>query len=313
MHLHHTGSKTKNRQLRLTLSFHKLFTFYIKDIVKLGQMGNKRQIGIMQGRLLPKYLGKYQAHPLGYWEKEFDLAKELRLYCIEFILDFNDAEQNPLLSDAGVKKIQAKIAGTGVQVRSICADYFMEAPLHRADSSVMKRGRLILDTLIRNGKKIGITDIVIPCVDQSSLHTEDDIERFVEALAPAIVTAELNHINLSLETDLDPVSFTSLLNRFPSPNVTVNYDTGNSASLGFDPLEEFACYGTRISDIHIKDRKLGGGSVILGTGDTNFDFFFKAVEKINFTGPFIMQVFRDEEGVSVFKQQLDWFTKTYLA
>ena len=276
-------------------------------------MGNIRQIGIMQGRLLPKYKGRYQAHPLGYWESEFDLAKELGLYCIEFILDFNDAEQNPLLSDAGVEKILAKIKETGVEVRSICADYFMDAPLHHQDLSVMKQGRRILDILIRNGKKIGITDIVIPCVDQSSLHTEDDIERFIEALAPVIEKAELNQINLSLETDLNPIAFTSLLNRFPSPNITVNYDTGNSASLGFDPLEEFACYGSRISDIHIKDRKLGGGSVMLGTGDTDFERFFKAVEKISFTGPFIMQVFRDDEGFSVFKQQLDWFSKKYLA
>jgi sugar phosphate isomerase/epimerase len=177
----------------------------------------------------------------------------------------------------------------------------------------MKHGRTILTRLITNGKKIGITDIVIPCVDQSSLHTSDDVQRFVEALAPVIEIAELNDINLSLETDLDPVAFGALLEKFPSKNITVNYDTGNSASLGFDPIEEFDCYGSRITDIHIKDRKLGGGSIILGTGDTNFERFFTAVEKINFTGPFIMQVFRDDEGVSVFKQQLDWFTKKYLS
>ena len=33
-------------------------------------------------------------------------------------------------------------------------------------------------------------------------------------------------------------------------------------------------YGNKISDIHIKDRKLGGNSVILGKGDADFKSFF---------------------------------------
>ena len=29
----------------------------------------KNKFGIMQGRLLPKYQDRYQAHPVGYWQK----------------------------------------------------------------------------------------------------------------------------------------------------------------------------------------------------------------------------------------------------
>ena len=54
-------------------------------------------IGVMQGRLLPKYKGRYQAHPLGYWQDEFYIAKDLGLDCIEFILDYENAELNPLM------------------------------------------------------------------------------------------------------------------------------------------------------------------------------------------------------------------------
>ena len=42
----------------------------------------------MQGRLLPKYKGRYQAHPFGYWQDEFPIASELGLDCIEFIFDY---------------------------------------------------------------------------------------------------------------------------------------------------------------------------------------------------------------------------------
>ena len=54
------------------------------------------QIGVMQGRLLPKYNGRYQAHPVGYWMEEFEIARSIDLDLIEFILDFNEVEKNPL-------------------------------------------------------------------------------------------------------------------------------------------------------------------------------------------------------------------------
>mgnify|MGYP001769657573 CR=1 FL=1 len=66
---------------------------------------NSYRIGVMQGRLLPKYMGRYQAHPLGYWQKEFALARGLGLDFIEFILDHNDVGMNPLMSEEGAREI----------------------------------------------------------------------------------------------------------------------------------------------------------------------------------------------------------------
>ncbi|SVE10917.1 uncharacterized protein METZ01_LOCUS463771, partial [marine metagenome] len=40
------------------------------------------KIGIMQGRLLPKFKHQFQAHPFGYWQEEFHLAKKINLECI---------------------------------------------------------------------------------------------------------------------------------------------------------------------------------------------------------------------------------------
>ncbi len=58
-------------------------------------------IGVIQGRLLPKYQERYQAHPINYWQNEFEIANEIGLDCIEFILDFNEVELNPLLKEGG--------------------------------------------------------------------------------------------------------------------------------------------------------------------------------------------------------------------
>ena len=93
--------------------------------------------------------------------------------------------------------------------------------------------------------------------------------------------------------------------------MTVTYDTGDRAALGYDPKEELELYGERISNIHIKDRLRGGGSVVLGTGDTRFERFFGALRTLRFSGPFIMQAYRDDEGMALFRSQFQWLTSRF--
>lgn len=266
----------------------------------------KHKVGVMQGRLVPKYKKQYQSHPVSYWDKEFDVAARLGLDLVEFIVDLDGIEVNPMMSSEGLNRVAEVAAQTGVGVSSICADCFMAAPLHSTDPLVARSSVIYLRTLIDHAPRLSISDIVIPCVDQSSLRSEEDTIRFVAALEPLIDDAGRNGVNLSLETDLDPERFARLLERFSSPHVTVNYDTGNSASLGYDPREELAAYGGKISDIHIKDRVKGGGSVVLGTGNTDFDAFFDALGPLDYQGFFILQAYRDDEGVGIFGRQLDW-------
>ena len=270
-------------------------------------MNNK--LGVMQGRLVPKYQGRYQAFPIGMWQEEFKVAKECGLNLIEFILDFNDAEENPLLKLGGIDEIISISKNTGVSVQTICADYFMEAPLHSNDDKVTVKSFKVLERLLEAAEVLKITDIVIPCVDQSSLKTKEAVNRFVRQMVKIIPRIEKQNINLSLETDLPPKPFIELLDRLNSKNITVNYDIGNSAALGFNSDEELEAYGDRITDIHIKDRILGGGPVTLGEGDANFSKFFKKLKGCDYQGPFIMQAYRDDEGVEMFKKQLDWIGK----
>jgi len=268
-------------------------------------------IGAIQGRLLPKYKGRYQAHPVGYWEDEFPIANQLGLDCIEFILDFNDAEINPLLRSGGVDEILAISEKTGVIAKTVCADYLMEAPLHSESNDIAETSEEVLRRLIHSSAALGATDIVIPCVDQSSLEDDKAVDRFVTRLTPILELAENKNVNLSLECDLPPAPFYDLLHCFDTARLTVNYDIGNSAALGYDAVEELDAYGERITDIHIKDRVLDGGSVVLGTGNANFERFFDKLKSFDYTGPFLMQAYRDDEGLSVFKEQLEW-VKPYL-
>jgi sugar phosphate isomerase/epimerase len=76
--------------------------------------------------------------------------------------------------------------------------------------------------------------------------------------------------------------------------------------MGYSIEEELNVYGDRISDIHIKDRTQEGKSVKLGTGNANIPGFFELLDKYNYHGPYIMQAYRDEEGITIFKEQFEW-------
>ena len=263
----------------------------------------------MQGRLLPKYKERYQAHPLGYWKNEFPIASKLGLDSIEFILDYNNAEENPLLAPDGIESIQKVEKTSGIKVRSICADYFMEAPIHSDDSKIVDKSIGVLSRLIDNASIMNVKDIVLPCVDKSSLKNEKYKNKFINNIKKITNIAEVANINICLETDLEPTSFANMIDLIGSANVTINYDIGNSAAMGYNLEEEFRAYGDKISDLHVKDRLFGLGPVPLGEGDANIPKVFELLFKNDYQGLIIFQAFRDDEGVEVFKNQLSWFNK----
>jgi len=273
-------------------------------------MSKKINIGVMQGRLLPKYQGRYQAHPVDNWKPEFKLAKSKSLDCIEFILDYNDVEKNPLMNEKGITEIKKEVNDNEVKVLSVCADYFMEAPFHQDNDYEISKSQNILKRLIDSSAILGIENIIIPCVDKSSLQVQY-FEKFILNIEELINYAEKNSINICLETDLPPKEFKSLIDSFPNSNIKVNYDIGNSASLGYNIKEEFKYYGNYISDVHIKDRLLNGGSVELGTGNADFNSLLSELTKIEYSGLIILQAYRDDQGLNIFDKQYEFFINKF--
>ena len=116
--------------------------------------------------------------------------------------------------------------------------------------------------------------------------------------------SERVNVEIGLETDLAPREFRQLLDTFSHPLLKANYDIGNSASLGYNIEEEFNEYGSYINNIHIKDRKRNGGTVPLGTGDADFKKFFEMVQKIGYTGSFILQAARERSEIETAKKNI---------
>ena len=266
-------------------------------------MGLTKQIGIMQGRLSPRIDGKIQAYPAKTWQKEFEIAKEIGYSAIEWIVE-KPLEINALMSKSGMQEIKEIILKTGVRVDYVCADIFMQQPLVRMSEKIKEENKKILEQILINSKGIGAIGVEIPFVDASSIKTESEIEELISVTEDAFKLAGEIGIDVSLETDLNAREFKKLLEKIDLDHVKANYDIGNSASLGYEPLEELENYGQKILNVHVKDRKLGSTTVPLGTGNADIRRVFEKLDEIGYTGGITMQAARGEDDVATAREQL---------
>jgi L-ribulose-5-phosphate 3-epimerase len=266
--------------------------------------------GIMQGRLSPPEGSRFQSFPRHSWRQELSRAREAGLSYIEWIYDEYGASVNPIASEEGIAELSALKQESGVQTPAICGDWLMDYPLVRCSEKQRALRERVLHDLLRWGKKIGASRVVLPFVDASSVRTEQEKGVVLGVLQRALPVSEEVGVEMHLEADFSPTDFASFLARIPHPSVKVNYDTGNSSGLGYIASEEFAAYGNRIGSIHIKDRlRLLDGKVAtkpLGEGSADFDDVFTSIRKIGYSGGFTLQVARGVDGdeVNWIKQQL---------
>jgi L-ribulose-5-phosphate 3-epimerase len=258
-----------------------------------------QRIAIMQGRLLAPSGQSIQSFPRDRWREEFALAAEAGVEAIEWIYDVQGADVNPLATDSGVADMRALSRQHGIAVVSLCADYFLECPLVRVapDSVGDLAGHLVW--LIERCRQAGIARVVLPFVDAARIDTPLDERRTVEFLRQILPLCAAAGVELHLETSLAPRPFSSLLAQMPDPLLRVNYDSGNSASQGYDVAGELAAYGTRIGSVHIKDRIHGGGTVPLGAGDADLPALLSGLAGLRYQGDYVLQVARGTGGGEV--------------
>ena len=211
------------------------------------------RVAVMQGRLLPPTAGRFQSFPVGSWTAEFGLAAQAGLDCLEWIYDEFGALDNPIATDVGADSMLALGAEHHVGVVSLCADYFMDRPLLRSTPAELEERFNQLEWLLRRCRRLGVERVVLPFVDASAIASADELLEAAGILARAAAFAGEIGVELHLETSLPPAPFAQLLAVLPPDVVKVNYDIGNSASLGYNPREEFGAYGERVGSVHIKD------------------------------------------------------------
>ena len=269
------------------------------------------RIGIMQGRLSKPINNKIQSFPVNTWENEFYLAKDIGFELIEWVLDEN-IEDNPILSKKHFSKINIIKKQTGININSICCDYFMKNSLSRNSESYRKKNLEILNFLIEESCPLNNIKIIdFPLLGEASLKKKKNLEDYKNIFLKLEKKILDNNLMIALETDLNPNALRDFLKSFNENAVTVNYDMGNSVFWEFETKKEFSCYGKLISNVHIKDCTPRDYTVQLGDGNVNFNEIFFLLKKNNYKADFILQAARGEDDFQIAKKQFQ-FAKKYV-
>lgn len=256
---------------------------------------NKR-IGFMQGRLSPQVDGKIQAFPALCWQAEFESAKHNGFSLMEWTLDQDGLYLNPLLTTSGQAEIRELRQAHGIALSSLTGDCFMQSPFWKAEGPA--REALLQDFLAvaQACSAVGIAMMVVPLVDNGRLENREQEDQLVDTLQKESAFLATLGVKVVFESDFGPDELARFMARLAPARFGINYDIGNSASLGMDPIAEISAYGERILNVHIKDRVLGGTTVPLGTGNANFDQVFAALARAGYQGTYILQTARAADG-----------------
>jgi len=254
------------------------------------------RIGFMQGRLSALVDGKIQAFPWNEWRDEFPRARELGLTRMEWTIDQDRLRENPLMTDEGEQDILALSEANGVRIPSLTGDCFMQAPFWKVDAVVRDALVADLDHLLGACSRLGITFVVIPLVDNGKIERESESDTLKRVLLARQEMLTRQGVKIVFESDLPPRDLARFMEAFPAEMFGINYDSGNSAALGYDSDEEIAAYAPRILNVHIKDRVRGGTTVPLGTGNAKLGETIRLIERSGYQGQYILQTARAADG-----------------
>lgn len=246
----------------------------------------------MQGRLCQRVDGKIQAFPWRDWKSEFPAAAAIGLHLMEWTLDQDRLYDNPLLTGSGQAEILSLCDRYSLTVPSLTGDCFMQAPFWKADARTAKELQNDFAAILKACHAVGIHMLVVPLVDNGRLDTRMQEDVLVAFLLSQEVLLQSCGVSVIFESDFVPSELARFISRLPSDKFGINYDIGNSAALGLDPKDEFAAYGHRILNVHVKDRVLGGTTVALGTGNAHFQIVFAELARVGYRGNFILQTAR---------------------
>lgn len=256
-------------------------------------MTNK--IGFMQGRLCPLVEGKIQAFPWDFWQQEFPAARSLGLGLMEWTLDQERLYENPLLTSQGQQEIRGLCQAHQLVIPSLTGDCFMQAPFWKASGQTRVALEADFIAIARACAEVCIEMIVVPLVDNGRLENQQQEEALLAFMLTQADLFRALGLRIIFESDFVPDELARFIARLPADAFGVNYDIGNSAALGYKPNEEFAAYGGRIVNVHVKDRVLGGTTVPLGTGNADFPTVFRLLSAASYSGYLIMQTARAKD------------------
>jgi L-ribulose-5-phosphate 3-epimerase len=235
----------------------------------------------------------------------FSKAGELGFQGIEFGIGL-DYREDPLWTGMGELRQEMKEAAqaTGVESASICLhllNYREHSPASDA-SEHRKTADEIIRKTIKACAHIGASVILVPFFGTASLRSEEQIQRLIDEVRRLLPIAEENRVCLGLETSLRAPDMLRIIEDIGSDYVQVYFDTGNTAGIGYDIIQEIEALGKHIVQTHIKDSP--GGT--LGKGKIDFEAAIGAFKRVGFDGYLMLETPSRSESAAAAIENLEY-------
>lgn len=223
--------------------------------------------GVIQGRLLPQEGDFIQNFPRN-WREEFRIAQRVGASHIEWI---SGAPNEIELFQKKSPLFEVNTDELEVPISAVCLDWMVSTNHTTSHDRFIDGLRMLLE--LDQVQMLGIGRVVIPLLESASMAVVRDLDQglFNDIISNFnFMLDEYPDVTFSLETDLDVDGmYEFICDLTKHHNFNITFDIGNLTRLGHDIHKHLAAYGDFIDSVHIKDCRVGGGTVPLGTGDTD--------------------------------------------
>lgn len=229
-------------------------------------------IGLIQGRLFPKYIDQLQVFPDKTWKKEINILREIGFDYIELLWDKKKSIKQ-------IWEIQDQILlHSKIQAHSICLD---SITFKNTSNSIINE----IDDVIRTFGKKTPSILVIPLLSKAGINSFGKLKDFIANVNMHNVMKSIKEYNIKLAIEIDMPSSHVLdaLNFDKSGLIGVCIDSGNLWNYSESPTKDILTLSEKVIHVHIKDKDSIGNNVMLGKGLVKFNEFFKALIEIGYS------------------------------
>ena len=253
-------------------------------------------------------------NPVGIYEKALDpsddwfirleKAKKCGYDFVEISIDESDERLQRLSWDRPKKKeLKDAVWTNDMPILSMCLSGHRRFPFGSSDPGIVSKAYDILDRALDFCLDIGIRTIQLAGYDvYYEKSNSDTLKRFMEGLHYSVEMAAKKEVMLAMEIMDTPLM--SSISRYrwykkqiPSPWFHVYPDIGNLSAWGNnveseirDNIDEIVAFHLKETLAVTKEFKGKFKCVPFGTGCVDFPAFFRLMEELNFTGPYMVEM-----------------------
>jgi hexulose-6-phosphate isomerase len=261
------------------------------------------------------------------WERRLGLARDLNFDFVEISIDESDERIGRLYWDQAKRMellMTCKILK--MPIRSMCLSAHRRFPFGSADNKLREEAYELMERAIIFAEDLGIHVIQLAGYDvYYEPSTKQSISDFLRGMKWAASLAEKHQVMLAMEIMDTPFmnSITKHLwyeGQLKSPWYKVYPDLGNLTAWGNDVEKELEVGISSIVAVHVKETKAVTNTfsgqfkcVPFGTGCVDFVKCFAKLERLNYKGPYMVEMWNDPkiDNVEAIKEALGFIQGKY--